>query len=121
MQQTSRVRRHAKHGTHGVFGIVAALALCRGAPATDRCHPGGAETDDRRHHRGYASILPQEGPGAGCRVDHPARVRTSGKESCPQERRACPCGTIALAAIPARPAGRDGQRRGALHVKGTKT
>jgi len=34
-QQTPRVRRHPQHGTHGVFGIVAALALCRGAPAPD--------------------------------------------------------------------------------------
>jgi hypothetical protein len=74
MPQTSRVRRHAKNGTHGVFGIVAALALCRGDPAMDRCHPG-AETDDR-HQRGCATILPQVGQGSGRRVDHPAWGRT---------------------------------------------
>jgi hypothetical protein len=61
MQQTSRVRWHAENGTHGVFGMGAALALCRGAPATARGHPGSAETDDRRHHRGCATILPQVG------------------------------------------------------------
>ena len=76
LHQTSRVRWHAKHGTHGVFGIVAALALCRGAPATARCHPGSAETDDSGHHRGCVIILPQVGQGSGRKVDHPAWGRT---------------------------------------------
>ena len=76
LHQTSRVRWHAKHGTQGVLGIGAALALCRGAPATDRCYPGRAETDDSRHHRGCTIILPQVGQGSGHQVDHPAWGRT---------------------------------------------
>src|SRR5262249_27892464 len=76
MQQTSRVRWHAKNGTHGVFGMGAALALCRGAPATARCHPGRTETDDSRHHRGCATILPQVGQGSGRKGDPPAWGRT---------------------------------------------
>ena len=121
MQQTSRVRWHAKHGTHGVFGIVVAFALCRDAPATARCHPGSAETDDSRHHRGCATILPG---GTMIRASGgPSSVGADvlGKAPCPQKRRVCPCGTIALAAGPARPDGRDGTRPVALHVKGTPT
>jgi hypothetical protein len=89
MPQTSRVRWHAKHGTHGVCGIVAALALCRGAPATARCHPGSAETDDRRHHRGCATMLPQVGQGSGRKVDPPAWGRTFWGRSHVLRRGAC--------------------------------
>jgi len=50
--------------THTIASSISPLKP-RGCPATDMGHRGGAETNDSRHHRGCAILLPQDGVRIG--------------------------------------------------------